>query len=359
LTYSNGEKTFIKLWPSQLCTSNWEQLQGLKYEGYIYKNIINDIIKITDGKGFVIMKDFVENQELVKFIEKLMTAEKKPTDYNTRESLKKYLTDNLWKICGGEGSIPIVLEDRTQVSYIETYKTQGITLNDFLENMYISNYDKLSTVLDTMKYLNVLNDNKVFHNDLHLGNIFIDQEDGIWEPKIYDYNTSYAVDLGDNPFLTEMDCWVYGKCNDDDKPTKDFIKLLCHLKNFPKNFPFITQDVLKRIIFNDYALERYGELVDKIFSTELISSCNILGDTYNLPIYRDRDGIIDKFEEEVEKMRSIREINKKSTSELWEEAGGLGDSDSEFWEEVGGAEIREKTGGIGGFFSKYLGRLGI
>lgn len=74
--------------------------------------------------------------------------------------------------------------------------------------------------------LNLLRQNKIAHNDLHHGNIFIDQTGQYPIPRIYDYDRSY-IKGKNNPFLADGNlCRMASQCNSVNTYNRDMLYLL-------------------------------------------------------------------------------------------------------------------------------------
>lgn len=90
-----------------------------------------------------------------------------------------------------------------------------ITLNDLLEDRRTDIQLIVHCLKQIVYGIDLLYSKKIVHNDLHPGNIMLDKNTG--NTYIYDFDRSYAVELGDNPLLSkkfdEGSCGRNSQCN--------------------------------------------------------------------------------------------------------------------------------------------------
>lgn len=116
---------------------------------------------------------------------------------------------------------------------------------------------------------------KMIHNDLHLGNVWVKQQsartstyaidDDIYTFRsdcfsmIYDFDRSYAKQLGDNPLLNAFLCNQFSSCNRL-KMGMDLLKVHCYLHAQLANTPF--HPIVRRSLF--MLMKQQQTAVDKI-----------------------------------------------------------------------------------------------
>ena len=202
---------------------------GIKYEAKMYKKIYKLII---DGicPNFIPYVGFAEctKDEILKSIP---------------DKDKQEFGNNL--IFGNKDidlSVNILITARPE---------NNITLQKFLINDNISNYDKKCVILQCLYTLYVLRTEKIRHNDLHFSNILIsihekpvkylfimskDKREWFYVktryvPLFFDWDMSYNKKLGKNEKIDNYLCAAYNICSTEDKYF-DTYTFLCHIKEF-------------------------------------------------------------------------------------------------------------------------------
>ena len=105
---------------------------------------------------------------------------------------------------------------------------------------------QIPTLREVTKGLYTINNLELVHNDLHSGNIMIEEKTN--KVLIYDWDRAYAKGLGKNKLLNDntcLDLCKVSQCNLFlDKRPIDLIKILCYTIHDPDNFYLILKEVL-------------------------------------------------------------------------------------------------------------------
>lgn len=245
--------------------------QSLEYEKKVYADIIRPIIQNDEKAPFLryigddndcttvaTLANFLGiNTEpemklfLLSFliINRLEVTGKRPRDLYVKPTYDKhfitYYTNLILDRVSKEKSLDIIENVKNlKLGVILLPKVKFVTFAKLLTESDARSVDVFKSVL---KGLYTLYKNQVVHNDMHCGNIMINEH---FDTYIYDWDKSYSPILGDNPSLGKdernRDCMA-SKCNiffDNGRPI-DLIKLLSYVALQGPVLAKILKDVFK------------------------------------------------------------------------------------------------------------------
>jgi hypothetical protein len=270
-TFYNGEKVneaFLKLFvdvdtykplPGRSYESVQKELSALKYELKIYKEVIRPLIDYNICPNFIKYLASGEKcsyDNLLKFLQgKIVVGKTVLTNKQVENILNKNISRCLLKRCDIRDSIQTV-ENRSTPRPDSSIKYDMI-LNENINKKTVKYLDWFrkgskpasdlwETLFQVAAGCYAMSLSKTVHNDLHLGNIFIEDLgkkvpslyiiDGKsyflnsrYKMLIYDFDRGYTTRFGNNNVLDGFACG-YGQCNEFVE-NKDIFKSLCYVIN--------------------------------------------------------------------------------------------------------------------------------
>ena len=242
------------------------QEASVKYEADIYVQIVNKLLNNNINPFFIKTEgvfEAVKFKEMIQFSDKfginkdkfvhrmirntmfMSLKDYEGTELKTRPSIDqtknlkgKYLVDsyNMLK----------TRQDDLYYNIIVTKKVNGETFSKYLEKNRKLNKVTWSIIIQVLTALSSLEIIECAHNDLHSGNILIEElktdnykyfkyDEGEFvlksnlEAKIYDWDRSYASQLGDNELLTDSWYGKYGSQYNEYTPQRELFKFLIYV----------------------------------------------------------------------------------------------------------------------------------
>ena len=303
LNYEQDDfKYFFKIWPNinskivcpddevnkfwlpirDMWINAWkDECDALNYEKKVYHLLDdvkrNDVVRdnnytvtpiLSDSNKFL-LKDFAkllgdfkesdEDFELFVYIFYIWLKDpSKPNDsfsYNKEKRKALSLSDT-------EKKLVKFIYDRLTFSCIMTPVIMGDNVTNFkdvIDNVHenlIWNQTSIEIVMvnfcdifvNVVKGIKNLKQRQIAHNDLHVGNIFVQRlPDNTYNTFIYDFDRSYSPSLGDNPMLNNDICKKLcsnGQCNRYNT-WLDFFKILHYIfKGTPLNFKKLLFEII-------------------------------------------------------------------------------------------------------------------
>ena len=268
-TFYKGEKVneaFLKLFvdvdtyrPLPGYESVEKELYGLKYELKIYKDVIRPLIDYNICPNFIKYLASGEKcsyDNLLKFLQgKVVVGKKVLTNKQVENILNKNISRCLLKPCDIRDSIQTVENritprpnssikydmilneniNKKTVKYLEWFRTGSKPASDLWETLF-----QMAAGCYAMSL------SKTVHNDLHIGNLFIEDLgkkvsslyiiDGKsyllnsrYKILIYDFDRGYTTRFGNNKILSSYVCDA-GQCNEFVE-NKDIFKSICYIIN--------------------------------------------------------------------------------------------------------------------------------
>ena len=260
-------------------------LKGLNYELDVYKGIIRPLIDYNICPNFIKYLASGKNctyKNLLNILENNLYDSKKSKNHFTSKTIKELLNRNI-------NCIEDLCKDRLSIDNDKDLMLGNITdpsinfrYNMILNEQIPSNSVKFNSFLDKNIKKGILfllpvifqiftacysmSLSKMVHNDLHAGNVFIEElkkeevlEYNINSKKykiktkykafVYDFDRSYAESLGDNESLTDRVCDDNSQCNTF-IDNKDILKILCYIIQYAEENNIDTTILLKIITNN-------------------------------------------------------------------------------------------------------------
>jgi hypothetical protein len=272
-TYYKGKKVdqgFLKLFvewktiPRDLIYDNYNiaTLKGLNYEMSVYKDIIQNLTNLNICPNFIQYLGSTKRctyDDVLKFLKNnIVINEKVLSETEIKPVLNENISQCLVKSCASRQSIArtnfikdlhVPKELRYNMIINENIPPNTTSFGNWIYPKSRISNDVLWTILFQLAAAcYAMSLSKLVHNDLHIGNIFIQELDkekffvyvinGVeyvihtkYKIMLYDFDRAYAKSLGDNPLLSydrDYMCNEYQQCNIF-IPNKDFIKASCYL----------------------------------------------------------------------------------------------------------------------------------
>lgn len=198
-------------------------IEGIKYEVRVYKNIINPILAHNYSPNFIGFLGYGE----CNFETKVVSNSIK---YKLREKALSYGAKE-------EGKLGILITNKAGGKYPVTSLAHIIR--------HISKIDYIKILFQILYSLAVMEVFRLVHNDLHYSNILVTELPNpvtyiyIYKEKIFkittkyiaylfDWDLAYSDLLGPNPKIVDFDCKTYNVCNRYSSKF-DLYVLLCYL----------------------------------------------------------------------------------------------------------------------------------
>jgi hypothetical protein len=312
-------KSFIKLWidPNSLTDGKnfyKDSLLALNYEAEVYEQIKKDIINTGSSSSFVKILEYSENNNFDQIYTLLKRGLELPDMFVSDQLDRNLMYIGLKlknrpsisnRVSSEEVSIltphnPSKLREEIQklkYNYIETQSLEdSITFYEFIQK-YKDDPVNVQRIYDVffkiLNAVNIMNNDNIFHQDLHFKNIFVDDKDNVY---VYDFDRAYSENIGYNQSL-EYYCEDYGNCNEI-KQAKDFLKLFCGFYSQK----LITRDIFKIILFkttvgDDIKNEFFNKYIETKSDNCFLSKAayNGLDNKYNY-IFNTRNEILEQYE---------------------------------------------------------------
>lgn len=350
---SSKEKYFVKLWVNSrvLPKLNRKQIEqkSLEYEGAIY-NKLNNLEKqnknnIFEGVSASILpvKHYYNN---ISFDE-LKSILTDGMNYHPKEVENRLLRNTLFMM--GQYERRFKITEQFSISHKSCDLFNMITKNKnklrygMIITKYISNKDfsdflvdcrkeggklrKWAGIFKVLEKIKQINDKGIFHQDLWLGNILWNREDGVDKFYIYDFDRAYDKELGDNPMLKtntregKIRAERQGQYNRvNENSSKDMVKFLCHITEdfyttegylefsklvFEKDNIFDESEFKSIMVYHGVFRDDKGEFIPLKVN---IRDCLIPKILYTNCVYLSRSEILKKVLLELE---NIRELGKR------------------------------------------------
>lgn len=233
-------------------------IEGLNYELNIYKYVISKLIDFKICPNFIKYLSSGINcnyDDLINILNNhLENDDRKLTLEECQNSLNRNI-EFLYK--NNRNRPPIQLIGYPRYSYpnknltynmIMNETSNGIKLTEWIHD-YRSDLNFETELWNIMLQIAVgcysMSLSKMVHNDLHSDNIFIEKYDSMktinyyinnspiviktnFKALIYDFDRSYCISLGKNPFLKREYCDFTSQCNKFIE-NKDIVKILCYV----------------------------------------------------------------------------------------------------------------------------------
>ncbi len=314
-----------------------DDTKELLYETNVYEHVIGPMLEYKINPHFVIFYGSARNCSFKQLLTILdhNTENKTTGEPMDSYSLEQVLIRNSWWIGKGlsdRPSInnPLVVKDKSksleiqfyndnrdklEYNIIATAKTQGNTLAKWVKNhieidstLKTKTLDSVAEValIQLVSGLAALELFKCAHNDLHTGNVFIDEfkeakkvtyiYNGLKGAKsvfkinsnisalIYDWDRAYVNDLGDNN-INDYFCKDYSSCNEY-VPSRDLLKVFCYILPSVTNKEY-KNSILKSIFRMETGINYFKSNVNfdpflkYVDSDEVLSSEWIIDNLYS------------------------------------------------------------------------------
>ena len=217
---------------------------------------------------------------------------------DTEKKLVKFIYDRLTFSCI---MTPVIMGDNvTNFKDVIDNVHENLIWNQTSIEIVMVNFCNI--FVNVVKGIKNLKQRQIAHNDLHVGNIFVQQlPNNTYNTFIYDFDRSYSPSLGDNPMLNNDICKKLcnrTQCNIYDN-WFDFFKILYYiLYNIPSRFQILF---LKIITGNpqNYDFDPFIELMEiSPFFTAEDSDCSWYWNTQKLDeiknLFNSYDTIIER-----------------------------------------------------------------
>jgi hypothetical protein len=242
---------------------------SVKYEADIYVQIINKILKNNINPFFIKAEGVFEGvkfKQMIEFSDKFGIEKDKFTDRMIRNTMFMSLKDRYGgNMLYNRPSIEITKkfqrvsvteiynmlktrQDDLYYNIIATKKVNGQTFTKYLGYNRKLNKVVWSIIIQVLTALATLEIIKCAHNDLHSGNLLVGEfktpkykyfkyDEGEFvlksnlEAKIYDWDRSYASQLGNNPLLSDAVSQLgdYGSQYNEYTPQRELFKFLFYV----------------------------------------------------------------------------------------------------------------------------------
>lgn len=321
----------LKLFLSLDCTANYLNMkaaQQLTYESNIYEHVVDPILQYQMnpyfvqyygralGCSFSAINNILRHHTVKKDSHQIMT------DEETAYALGRNTT-YMGNDVAGRPSINTVVEfedvmdhmiarktlkvkDSLKYGMILTQKSTGKTAYEWLSD-HLSDDGKFDieawlVIIQFVTALGTLAQFKCVHNDMHLGNLFVNPHDretytfvytepitnekymfGItsnWSAAVYDWDRAYMEKLGPNPLLSDTSnglCDVYGNCNEY-IPQKDLAKFFVNCIGIENNNNVspdsLTKNFLLDLLFDESDNKYKQYFVDNVISSPFLLDSN-------------------------------------------------------------------------------------
>jgi len=232
--------------------------ESLDYESQVYKKITDDILSKYPNAPFIRYARGGRCENFKKFVEMF--------NLNISQSNK------IFNILFSE-RIKRILPNRNDVSNLSVGFTATQYCDDCVPLIDIIKKDNRSGFI-SWSYLcicfglQLLYMNRISHNDLHSGNVFVDQSDSIPKFKIFDFDRAY-IEHQNNPILNNgLFCERVSSCNFLNDYNRDIYYILQYYMRYMgkdstlfKFLKLLIPDQDDQIIIVDFYLQR----IDKFF----------------------------------------------------------------------------------------------
>lgn len=240
---------------------------SVKYESDVYVQIINKILKNNINPFFIKAEGVFEGvkfKELIEFSDKFGIKKDKFIKRMIRNTMfmslkdrygdqllysrpaidktKKFQRVSLTEI----NNMLKVLQDNLYYNIIATKKVNGQTFSRYLINNRKLNKELWSIIIQVLTALASLEIIKCAHNDLHSGNILLEEfktpkykyfkyDEGEFvlksnlEARVYDWDRCYASQLGNNPLLNNSWLGDLGSQYNEYTPQRELFKFLFYV----------------------------------------------------------------------------------------------------------------------------------
>jgi len=273
---------FFKIWPvlstiPDVFKDSWSEningINAMKYELEVYKRLIN--VGLNSDSNII---PIIGHSETSISISELLNVIGRQFDFTDNRDFSyifyRYLRNN---------SIPKDIDDVNIEAIDEEYFELSQMLLKVKYNFIILPYiNKITTVQDRIQHMNkvlikkyspdnekyfysyiqelmiimfnifegvnILHSRNIQHNDLHLSNVFVRENNTIF---IYDFDRSFCPPLGDNPFLSTNPCEFpcnIGQCNILHSSV-DVFKILISFMLLNNTKKVIVEYIFKNIFF--------------------------------------------------------------------------------------------------------------
>ena len=227
---------------------------------------------VTEGKSTVLGEmtkpEFIENL-LRNTVYMIFNYKNRPsiTDITTSNKKVKEIVD----------AYKNELKKKVNYGMIITEKSNGVVFSKWINTQIVNGKitdDGWKSIVQVVSALTALETLEVAHNDLHHGNIFVEELDGdvleqfkyTYNDKelgfgirsnfrcaIYDWDRGYMKKLGDNPYLDDNEiCKGYSQCNEY-VPQREVTKFLIYILKNPNLDPDEKQKIYECMMVGDAA----------------------------------------------------------------------------------------------------------